>query len=91
MLARVRARMLQALSTCAINHETTGAAVVAWVFMGIFAVLIVGDAVATAFALAHAVNRDAEALKKNAGLRVAAELESLPQADIKRTCAPYRF
>ena len=67
--------MLQALSTCAINRETTGAAVVAWVFMGIFAVLIIGDAVATGFALAHAVSRDAEALKKNAGLRAAAEAQ----------------
>jgi hypothetical protein len=56
--------MLQALSTCAINHETTGAAVVAWVFMGIFAALIVGDAVATGFALAHAINRDAKVLKQ---------------------------
>lgn len=56
--------MLQALSTCAINHETTGAAVVAWVFMGIFATLIVGDAVATGFALAHAINRDAKAIKQ---------------------------
>ncbi len=71
--ARVRAHMLQALSTCAINHETTGAAVVAWVFMAIFAVLIVGDAIATAFALAHAVNRDAETLKKSAGVRAAVE------------------
>ena len=62
--------MLQALSTCAINHETTGAAVVAWVFMGIFAALIVGDAIATGFALAHAVDRDAEALKQNLGNRV---------------------
>lgn len=67
--------MLQALSTCAINHETTGAAVVAWVFMGIFAALIVGDAIATGFALAHAVDRDAEALKQNAGLRAAAEAQ----------------
>jgi hypothetical protein len=89
--------MLQALSTCAINHETTGAAVVAWVFMGIFAVLIIGDAVATGFALAHAVNRDAEALKKNAGLRAAVEAQlqrspkTLREVGRSNTIAQYRF
>jgi hypothetical protein len=89
--------MLQALSTCAINHETTGAAVVAWVFMGIFAVLIIGDAVATGFALAHAVNRDAEALKKNAGLRAAVEAQlqrspkTLREVGRSNTMAQYRF
>lgn len=56
--------MLQVLPTCDLNDETTGAAVVAWIFMSIFTILIIGDAVATAFALAHAVGRDAAAIQR---------------------------
>jgi len=50
--------MLQVLATRDTSHDQTGAAVVAIVFLSVFVVLILGDAVLTAFALNKALTKD---------------------------------
>lgn len=47
--------MLQILTDCPDDRPHTGAPVAAIVFLAIFSLLILGDAVATAFALSNAV------------------------------------
>lgn len=54
----MRKKMLQVLATRDTSHDQTGAAVVAIVFLSVFVVLILGDAVLTAFALNKALTKD---------------------------------
>ena len=41
--------------TCDVDYDVTGATTTAWVFLGVFVALIVGDGVLTGFALFRAI------------------------------------
>ena len=41
--------------TCDVDYDVTGATTTAWVFLGVFVALIVGDGVLTRFALRRAI------------------------------------
>lgn len=41
--------------TCDASYDVTGATTTAWVFLGVFVALIVGDGVLTSFALRRAI------------------------------------
>ena len=46
--------------TCNVDYDITGATTTAWVFLGVFVVLIFGDGLLTGFALRRAIYPDAK-------------------------------
>jgi len=46
--------------TCDASYDVTGATTTAWVFLGVFVALIVGDGVLTSFALRRAIYPEAK-------------------------------
>lgn len=50
--------MLQIVSTCDTSYDQTGASVVATLFLSVFVLLILSDALLTAFALNRALTKD---------------------------------
>ena len=48
---------MQVLNECSANGDFSGAAIVATIFLSVFALLIIGDAVLTAYALFTTLSR----------------------------------